>query len=293
MKSNIISQMYFGRLYPSEEYNKIDLCSSTFLLDAGDFYRKKANENEREMLIKGIKLLAHSIKEIEEINEAERTWINLASSRALRMAVEEHRQKQNLDLGEPNIARIFDNEVSNILETRIAELEENRRKDDERKEKEHDKLTEELIKEREFNTLLREKKDMPVQNAEYTESKNKSEEIDNMQETENPLIFDDIFIKHFYIVFDDYLWEHTGIESMKNWFRVSPIGKPIFKEKMTTYFCYALGKIEGQILENHKPANLNKWIKPIINGCNYTDLRNRNHNNKKIEEINAKLDLIK
>jgi len=141
MKSTIISQMYFDKMYPTEEeYNKIDLCSSTFLLDAGDFYCKKANVIEREMLIKGIKFLAFRIKAIDEIKEANRTWRNKASIMTLRIGSEERKRMREHNLGKPNLARKFENEVSNILETRKAELVENKKKVEGRKKMELEDL---------------------------------------------------------------------------------------------------------------------------------------------------------
>jgi len=135
MEYGLISEMFFGRLYPSEEYSKIDLFSSTFLGDALAFYCKKANENEREGLIKGIELLAHRIKEIDEINEVNRTWRYMASTRSLRIGIEEGRRKQDLALGKPNLARKFENEVSNILEIRQTEILENKIKEEARRKK--------------------------------------------------------------------------------------------------------------------------------------------------------------
>jgi hypothetical protein len=77
-----------------------------------------------------------------------------------------------------------------------------------------------------------------------------------------------------------------------NWFRVKPIGKPVFRNKMTAYFCYAIGKIENRMIESLRPKNINRWIEPIINGNNYSLLKSRTSNRDKMEEIDNKLELI-
>ncbi|MEI8049558.1 MAG: hypothetical protein WCI92_19435 [Bacteroidota bacterium] len=110
--------------------------------------------------------------------------------------------------------------------------------------------------------------------------------------TENPLVFDERLLNAFYLAFDNYIWEHAAHADFMNWFRVNPIGKPVFRDKMTAYFCYAVGKIENRMIESLKPKNLNRWIESVINGNNYSGLKNRRMNKVKTGEIDHKLSLI-
>jgi len=109
---------------------------------------------------------------------------------------------------------------------------------------------------------------------------------------ENPNVFDETLLNSLYLAFDHYIWEHTTHVTFMNWFRVNPVGKPVFKDKMTAYFCYTLGKIENRMIESYRPKNLNRWIKPLINGNNYSVMKKRVADNKKIAEIDQKLSLF-
>lgn len=115
---------------------------------------------------------------------------------------------------------------------------------------------------------------------------------DQQTVTDNPFIFDEVFLNSFYLAFNNLLWEHTDIVSFLNWFRVTPIGKPEFKYNMTTYFCYAVSRIEDKIIKEYKPKNFNNWIKPVINGNNYSHMKNIRDNEDKITIIDNKLSLI-
>ncbi len=107
---------------------------------------------------------------------------------------------------------------------------------------------------------------------------------------DNELIFDEALLNIFHGAFDNYLWKTTDINTFKNWFRMNPIGKPVFVKDMQTYFCYAVGKIQKQ---KKKDININKWINPIINNSNYGNLKKRATNNEKIDFINSKMALLK
>lgn len=122
---------------------------------------------------------------------------------------------------------------------------------------------------------------------------NRNVESFSVQETENPVIFNEVFLNSFYLAFRDDLWNDKGIEDCENWFRVKPIGLPDFKKDMTTYFCYAVYKIKDKIIVDYKPKNFNNWIKPTINGNNFSTLKNRKDNMNKINQIDTKLSLIK
>lgn len=119
------------------------------------------------------------------------------------------------------------------------------------------------------------------------------DEIIDEETPGNPLIFNVAFINNFFLTFNDFLWEITDIETCKNWFRVNPIGKPEFKDDLTTYFCYAIGQIEDKIIAEYRPKNINKWISTTINGNNYSGLKSRAKNKIMISEIDEKLSLIK
>jgi hypothetical protein len=108
----------------------------------------------------------------------------------------------------------------------------------------------------------------------------------------NPLVFEEKLLNAFYLAFDNYLWEHTSHHDFINWFRADPVGKPLFKNRMITYFCHAVGKIEHKMIEAHKPENINHWIKPLINGNNYSLLKSRASESNKTSEIDQKLFLI-
>jgi hypothetical protein len=108
----------------------------------------------------------------------------------------------------------------------------------------------------------------------------------------NPLVFDETLLNGFYLAFDHFIWEHTSHVSFMNWFRVNPTGKPIFKDKMMAYFCYAVGKIENRMIEAFKPKNLNRWIEPLISVNNYSMMKKRVADKYKIAEIDNKLSLF-
>lgn len=117
-----------------------------------------------------------------------------------------------------------------------------------------------------------------------------------IREQENPVIFDEVFLNSFYLAFRDDLWNDTGIEDCKNWFRVKPIGRPDYKVDMGTYFCYAVNQIKDKIIVEYKPKNFNNWIKPTIKGNNFSGLKGRKENAKikqKYDEIDRKIKLIK
>jgi hypothetical protein len=130
-------------------------------------------------------------------------------------------------------------------------------------------------------------------NTESNSFQPQKNEMPDQEITKNPVIFNDVFIKHFYVAFDDYLWEPTDIESMKNWFRVNPIGMPMFKKNMITYFCYAINISKGKLITKHKPANFNNWINPTINGSNFSSLTSQATNLDKIGIIKERLSLLK
>jgi len=111
-------------------------------------------------------------------------------------------------------------------------------------------------------------------------------------ERENPLVFDETLLNGFYLAFDHCIWEHAPHASFMNWFRVNPTGKPVFRAKMTAYFCYAVSKIESRMIGSLKPKNLNRWIEQVINGNNYSALKKRVKNKKLIAEIDTKLALF-
>jgi hypothetical protein len=66
MATDIFLPMYFRGLYPIEEFDKIDLWSRDFYIDAIDFYSKKATSKQREQIIAGIKYLSAKVKIIDE-----------------------------------------------------------------------------------------------------------------------------------------------------------------------------------------------------------------------------------
>ena len=69
-------------------------------------------------------------------------------------------------------------------------------------------------------------------------------------------------------------------------------GKPVFRDKMTAYFCYAVSKIESRMIGSLRPKNLNRWIEQVINGNNYSAMKKRVKNKKLIAEIDNKLALF-
>ncbi len=117
----------------------------------------------------------------------------------------------------------------------------------------------------------------------------KRAERQEIPDTTNPLVFDKTLLNAFYLAFDGFLWKHSSHDDFINWFRVYPAGRPVFKEGMTSYFCYAVGKIEDRMLGLLRPKNLNRWIGPVINGSNYSAMKKRVSNKRKIAEINNRL----
>jgi len=105
----------------------------------------------------------------------------------------------------------------------------------------------------------------------------------------NPFVFDETLLNAFYLAFDNYLWEHVDHVTFMNWFRVNPSGKPVFKDKMAAYFCYAIWKTENRMIESRRPRNLSRWIEPLINGNNYSKMKNRPRNRKILANIDNKL----
>lgn len=143
-------------------------------------------------------------------------------------------------------------------------------------------LMEEKIRERELMALR-----SPGQNG----SAHKPADKGRLQPAENPLLFDEMRIRRFYLAFNGFLWEDTDLETVKNWFRVIPSGKPVFLPKMITYFCYAFSKMEERMIAELKPKNINSWIRPLINGNNYSYMKNRCGRKEKMEEIERRVEL--
>jgi hypothetical protein len=105
----------------------------------------------------------------------------------------------------------------------------------------------------------------------------------------NPLVFDETLLNAFYLAFDNYLWVHMDHAIFMNWFRMNPLGKPVFKHKMAAYFCYAIGKIVNRMIESRRPLNINRWIEPLINGNNFSKMKTRPRNRKILADIDNKL----
>lgn len=84
------------------------------------------------------------------------------------------------------------------------------------------------------------------------------------EDEEDPLIFNESVLERFHGVFNDgFLWEKKiSIETFKNWFRVNPVGKPVIKEEMITYFCYALWQINNYRLIEICP-NIEDWYSAL------------------------------
>lgn len=115
--------------------------------------------------------------------------------------------------------------------------------------------------------------------------------FNSLQPTENPLIFEKSILDNFHGAFNDYLWESTDIELCKNWFRVKPIGVPIFKKDMKFYFCYAIGKIEEKRNVQICP-NMGKWITQLIGNTNHSSLKKKATDKTKKSVINEKFNLF-
>lgn len=109
MTTDLILTMYFQGLYPTAEFNKIDLCSRNFYLDAADFYSKKASEKQRLQIISGIKYLFFGVKVIDEFEYIGKAWEQASILMILREAIFK---------GPINLYNAFRIEVSNILENR-------------------------------------------------------------------------------------------------------------------------------------------------------------------------------
>lgn len=112
------------------------------------------------------------------------------------------------------------------------------------------------------------------------------------QQIENQLIFDEKILDSFHSAFNGYLWKTTNIEPFKNWFRVTPEGMPDYESDMIRYFCYAVWKIEGHIIPEYRPKNLNKWFESIIGKNNYSGLKKSKLVKEKKAEIDKKLNLL-
>lgn len=109
---------------------------------------------------------------------------------------------------------------------------------------------------------------------------------------ENPLIFENMLFNRIYLGFNEFIWKNAAVEISRNWFRVNPTGKPDFMPRMQTYFCYAFGKFEHRIIKELRPKDINQWIKPLINGNNYSGLKSRKDNEQIIREIDHIVTLI-
>lgn len=109
MTTDLILTMYFQGLYPTAEFNKIDLCSRNFYLDAADFYSKKASEKQRLQIISGIKYLFFGVKLIDEFEYIGKAWEQANTLMILREAIFK---------GPINLYNAFRIEVGNILENR-------------------------------------------------------------------------------------------------------------------------------------------------------------------------------
>jgi hypothetical protein len=114
----------------------------------------------------------------------------------------------------------------------------------------------------------------------------------NISGIENPLIFESMLFNRIYLGFNEFIWKNATVEISRNWFKVNPMGKPDFIDGMETYFCYAFSKFEPSIIREYRPKNINVWIKPLINGNNYSGLKGRKDNEQIIREIDHIVTLI-
>jgi len=87
-------------------------------------------------------------------------------------------------------------------------------------------------------------------------------------------IFPKVLLNKFYSAFDGEIWEYVEPVEFFNWFRPVPAGKPIFKAEMKRYFCYAIGKIEDQLIPENRPVNFGNWMNHHIGKSNYSGLKN-------------------
>lgn len=139
MKNDIFKTMFFSGLYPTEEQNKIDLCSRYFYRDALDFYRSKANERQRTDLIAGIKFLSAQIRTYDELTFASDEWKSCTTSMNLKeifAGVIAMRESKS------NFVAQFRDKVDLILENRKAWLDNKKARFVERKKKELENLRE-------------------------------------------------------------------------------------------------------------------------------------------------------
>jgi len=104
-----------------------------------------------------------------------------------------------------------------------------------------------------------------------TENTDKS---DKSEQTE-VYIFPKVLLNKFYFAFNGYLWENVEPSEFLGWFKLSPIGKPVFIEEMMTYFCYAIGKIKDKLIPESRPVNFGDWMQHHIGGSNYSSLKKR------------------
>jgi len=88
-------------------------------------------------------------------------------------------------------------------------------------------------------------------------------------------IFPKVLLNKFYFAFNGYLWENVEPSEFLGWFKLSPIGKPVFIEEMMTYFCYAIGKIKNKLIPESRPVNFGDWMQHHIGGSNYSSLKKR------------------
>ncbi|HET6555705.1 MAG TPA: hypothetical protein VFG54_00230 [Prolixibacteraceae bacterium] len=107
----------------------------------------------------------------------------------------------------------------------------------------------------------------------------------------SPHIFKKGVLENFHAAFNDLLWESVDIEIFKQWFLLKPFGQPNFKEDMKSYFCYAVGKIEGERDFTLCP-NVGKWITNLIGNTNYSSLKRKATIKSKIKVIDDKLNLF-
>jgi len=96
----------------------------------------------------------------------------------------------------------------------------------------------------------------------YGEQLKNQSRLNPSEKTENPLIFDKCLLNRFHSALDGFIWESTDIETFKNWFRVNPVGKPIIKEDMITYFCYAVWQIDDH-REREICPNIENWYSAL------------------------------
>jgi len=113
MGTDMFLPMYFQGLYPTNEFNKIDLWSRDFYKDAVDFYSKKATSKQREQIIAGIKYLSYKIKLIDEFEYIGKSW---DQANTLMFASEVFFK------GAINLITEFRIEVSKILKNRKNEI---------------------------------------------------------------------------------------------------------------------------------------------------------------------------